>query len=86
MLKLPKWVGIGGRWVPLHLFLSVFSEYMAKKKKRTPLYMGLLFQPGLSAKVYIKVLEKYCYLLSTLTHTVGGTVSSCKHILDWLQA
>lgn len=48
--------------------------------------MDLLFQPGLSGKVYIKKPLKNSYLLSTLIHAVGGTVSSCKHILDWLQA
>lgn len=48
--------------------------------------MGLQIQPGLSAKVYIKVLEKYSYLLSTAIHTTGGIVSLGKDILESLQA
>lgn len=63
-----------------------FSLNTWLKKNHTPLYMGLQFQPGLSAKVYIKVLEKYSYLLATPIHTAGGTVSLYKDILESLQA
>lgn len=53
VLKLPKWVGIGGRWVLLHLFLSVFSEYTAKKKSYASVY-----GPTVSAGVIGKGLHR----------------------------